>query len=420
MDVKILPSRLQGNITVPPSKSAAHRAIIAAALAKGHSTIKNVDLSSDILATIGACRSLGCTIHIGNSHKYRTLEIKGGLHISGSANIDCAESGSTLRFFIPIACALEGKKIFTGKGRLPKRPIDAYFDIFDKEGILYKKPALSSLPLSVSGTLAGGDYVVEGSISSQYITGLLLALPTLDKDTSIAVVNGFESKGYVDLTIRILQQFGIDIVCSDSHYTIKGNQAYKPQNYTIEGDYSQAAFFIAGGALTGDICIDGLSRVSLQPDSAIIDIMKRMGAKVDWDQSTLRVKKSYLTGIDIDVSQCPDLVPPLAVAAAFADGKTRITGASRLRIKESDRLNAISVNLNALGVKTQERPDGLIIQGAEIAQGDVSSFGDHRIAMAFSIAALRTQGGIRIKGAECINKSYPGFLKDLASLGGRI
>lgn len=420
MDVRVLPSALQGNVTIPPSKSVTHRAIITASLAEGKSIIHNVDLSSDIRATMEACKSLGCTIEVKDGHPYHTLIIHGGMRMADSANINCAESGSTLRFFIPIACTLEGKKVFIGSGRLPQRPIDAYYEIFDNQDIAYSKPEDKNLPLEVSGTLAGGDYVIDGSISSQYITGLLFALPLLETDSTVTITGKFESKGYVDLTVSILRQFGIKIVCKKDSYYVNGGQSYKPQAYTVEGDASQAAFFLVGGAISGDICIRGFHRDLLQPDRIIVDLLKQMGADIVNSETQLCIKHSNLRGINIDVSQCPDLVPPLAIAAAFAEGTTHITGAARLRIKESDRLQSVSDNLNQLGIEVQELSDGLTIHGGKMHTGQVNSYNDHRITMAFSVAAACVPEGILIKDAQCINKSYPRFFEDLNSLGGKM
>lgn len=420
MDVRVLPSSLRGNVTLPPSKSVTHRAIIAASLAEGKSIIHNVDLSNDIRATMEACKSLGCTIDIEEGHPYHTLIIHGGMGVSGIANIDCAESGSTLRFFIPIACTLRGEKVFVGSGRLPERPIDAYYTIFDQQGMAYSKPQDKNLPLTVSDTLSGGDYVINGGVSSQYITGLLFALPLLDMDSTVTITGKFESKGYVDITLSILHRFGIEIVCEDNCYRIKGRQRYKPQTYSVEGDASQAAFFLVGGAISGDVCIKGFNRHSLQPDSVIIDILKQMGADIVNSKTQLCIKRSDLRGIDIDVTQCPDLVPPIAIAAAFAQGVTHITGAARLRIKESDRLQSVSENLNQLGIKVRELSDGLIIHGGKMHTGEVDSYNDHRITMAFSVAAACVPEGILMKDAQCINKSYPRFFEDLKTLGGKI
>lgn len=418
MGVTVYPSKLKGNFTAPPSKSAAHRVCLATALANGRSVIENVDLSSDITATVKACGALGCRISMEPSGRYNTLYIEGGIAPSGEVDIDCAESGSTLRFLIPVACTMEGRKTFTGSGRLPFRPIDEYIKIFDKQGMAYEKSDGRNLPLMVKGKLSSGEYVVGGGVSSQYITGLLFAMPLLSGDSKIIVTGNFESKGYVDMTLDTLRKFGVDIGVSGSSYTIKGKQNYKPQNISVEGDYSQAAFIISVAAINGDITIDGLDPASLQPDRAILDIMRRMGADLKQTWSTLRVRKSELRGIDVDVSQCPDLVPPIAAAAAFARGTTRILGASRLRVKESDRIHSIAVNLKDIGIDAEEYPDSLVIHGGRPCGGEIDSFGDHRIAMAFSAIAVGAEA-IKIKGAECVSKSWPSFFEDLKALGGK-
>ena len=420
MDITLSPTSYHGSVTVPPSKSAAHRAILAAAMAHGRSVITNVDLSSDILATVGACRSLGCGIEVTQNVRYHTLTVNGGLSLVENAMIDCAESGSTLRFFIPVACTQDGTKTFTGHGRLPYRPVDAYLQIFDDQHIGYSHPADANLPLTVSGKLHGGEFAVDGRVSSQYVTGLLYALPVLEADSSVSVLGGFESRGYVDLTVDMLRRFGVGIVASGDCFTVQGGQRYEPQNIAVEGDYSQAAFFIVAGAIAGDVRIEGLDAHSLQPDSAVLSIMGRMGADLTVENDVLIVKQSHLRGTVIDVSQCPDLVPPLAIAAAFAQGSTRITGAARLRIKECDRLHALAVNLNCLGIDATETDDELIIVGGAMRGGTVDTFGDHRIAMAFAVAAARASGDITIPNAQCIDKSYPKFYDDLKALGGKI
>lgn len=416
MDLTIQPARLHGAVAVPPSKSAAHRAIISAALADGRSRITHVDLSSDILATIGACRALGIRMQMDGD----TLTVDGGhLHPAGGP-IDCAESGSTLRFFIPVACTLAGEKTFTGHGRLPLRPVDAYLHIFDTQGLRYTRPPGYSLPLTVSGALRAGEFHVDGRVSSQFVTGLLFALPLLGGDSRIAVTGGFESRGYVDLTVDILRRFGIDIGVDGDTFSIKGGQRYQPQSLRVEGDYSQAAFFLVGGAISGGIRVEGLDAHSLQPDHAIVDILRQMSANIISEGQNLVSRPARLRGATIDVSQCPDLVPPLAVAAAFAEGQTHITGAARLRIKESDRLHALAHNLTALGIRADELPDGLIIHGGRPKGGQIDSFGDHRIAMAFAIAAAGASGPVVIRGAECVDKSYPKFYDDYKALEGEI
>jgi 3-phosphoshikimate 1-carboxyvinyltransferase len=419
MNVTVYPSELRGRISAPPSKSAAHRAVIAAALAHGSSVIRGVDLSSDLTATVKACEALGCRVRIEPYGRYNTLYIEGGLKENVRARIDCAESGSTLRFIIPVACTLTGEKTFSGSGRLPYRPIDEYLMIFEKQGLAYNKPEDKNLPLTVSGSLSGGEYELGGNVSSQYITGLLFALPLLDAGSKITVIGTLESKGYVDMTLDTLSKSGVNIKQRGHSFIIEGNQRYSPQSVTVEGDYSQAAFFIVGAALSGDITIEGLSPSSLQPDRAIVDIMRRMGADIEQTENSLRVKCSKLYGIDVDVSQCPDLVPPIAVAAALAEGTTRITGAARLRIKESDRLRSMSANLRTIGIETEELDDALIIRGGGACEGTVDSFGDHRIPMAFSALALGSKA-LSIQGAECVSKSYPSFFEDLKSLGGSV
>ena len=367
----------------------------------------------------GGVRGIGASVRIEPSGRYCTLYIKGGLK-SGNAVIDCAESGSTLRFMIPVACTLPGRKTFIGRGRLPRRPVDEYISIFERQGIGYEKPEAASLPLTVTGRLSGGEFTINGGVSSQYITGLMLALPLLETDSAITVEGTLESKGYVGMTIDMLSESGIEIGQNGGTYIIKGNQKYKPQRLAVEGDYSQAAFFIAGAALCGDVTVEGLRADSLQPDRAIVDIMQRMGADIEMKGDMLRVKKSRLRGVTVDISQCPDLAPPIAAAAALAEGETRITGAARLRIKESDRLHALAENLSRIGIKAKELPDELIIRGGRANEENIDSFGDHRIAMAFSVIALCGTGDIKIDGAECVNKSYPLFFEDLKALGGNV
>ncbi len=416
MDLTIRPKELSGSVAVPPSKSAAHRAIISAALADGRSTITNVDLSNDIRATIGACRALGVDMCTNDD----TLTVDGGrLRLTGDP-IDCSESGSTLRFFIPVVCTLPGEKTFTGHGRLPLRPLDSYLHIFDMQGIGYTRLPGTNLPLTVSGTLRSGEFRVDGRVSSQFVTGLLFALPLLKGDSSISVIGGFESRGYVDLTVDMLRRFGIDMAVDGDNFTIRGGQRYVPQNIYVEGDWSQAAFFLVAGAISGGVRVAGFDDNSLQPDSVIAELLMRMGADISWEGDEFVSAPAKLHGTTIDVSQCPDLVPPLAIAAAYAKGVTHITGAARLRIKESDRLHALAHNLAALGIRTEELPDGLIILGGQPTGGEIDSFGDHRIAMAFSIAAAGASGPVTIRGAECVDKSYPKFYDDYKALGGDI
>lgn len=420
MDVRIMPGKLSGTVRIPPSKSAAHRAILAATLAKGESVIENVDLSNDISATLAACNTLGSTADIAPDGRYNTVTIRGGLNPTPSATLDCAESGSTLRFLIPVACAKDGERIFTGHGRLPQRPLDAYLQIFDEQGIRYTRPYGYNLPMAVTGSLHSGHFQVDGRVSSQYVTGLLYALPLLSGDSTVEVIGGFESRGYVDLTIDMLRRFGVQVQAERDTFTVRGNQAYKPQRIAVEGDWSQAAFFLVVGAISGGVRVAGFDGNSLQPDSVIAELLMRMGADLSWEGDEFVSAPAQLHGVEIDVSQCPDLVPPLAIAAAFAEGTTHITGAARLRIKESDRLHALAQNLLTLGVRAEEEPDGLVIHGGTMTGGEIDSFGDHRIAMAFAVAGAASKQGVTIRGAHCVEKSYPKFFEDFADLGGKV
>jgi 3-phosphoshikimate 1-carboxyvinyltransferase len=321
---------------------------------------------------------------------------------------------------IPVACAQSGERTFTGGGRLPQRPIDAYLQIFDEQGVRYTRPYGANLPLAVTGVLKPGRFRLDGRVSSQFVTGLLYALPLLDGDSEVGVIGGFESRGYVDLTIDMLRRFGVEVRNEGNCFFVRGNQAYTSQHIAVEGDWSQAAFFLVAGAISGGVRVSGFDADSLQPDSVITELLMRMGADISWEGDEFVSAPSRLQGVEIDVSQCPDLVPPLAVAAAFAQGTTRITGAARLRIKESDRLSVLAQNLNALGIRTEEQPDGLIIHGGRIIDGEADSFGDHRIAMAFSVAAAASEQGVVIRGAQCVDKSYPKFYEDFAKLGGKL
>ena len=401
--VVITPTKLSGSLTVPPSKSAAHRLLICAALAKGESFVDNVDLSQDISATVSAMRALGC----------RLEPHKNGFLCSGSNNssikdnvlIDCCESGSTIRFLIPIALAFGGSFRFTGRGRLLDRPLDAYFDICKKDGISFEK---RDSEIYFCGRLKGGEYSLRGDVSSQYITGLLFGLSLLETDSVIKITTPLESKGYVDMTLSALSDFGVSVLNNDyRELKIKGGQKYVPCDCVVEGDYSQAAFYLVANALGSDVSVLGLREESSQGDKEILNIIKSMG--------------SPLTAREIDVSQIPDLVPVLAVLATQAEGETKIINAGRLRIKESDRLATITCELKKMGADITELSDALIIRGKTKLKGSVcEAHNDHRIAMALAVAATASDGEVTIKGPDCVKKSYGHFWEDYAKLGGRI
>ncbi len=410
MTLTITPKKLSGTVTPPPSKSQAHRVLIAAALADGESVIHNLAPSQDIHATRRCLEELGAGF----------TDLPGGVKVRGmGANamsplrrlayprLDCGESGSTLRFLIPVALAVRGGGIFTGRGRLMERPLGPYFDIFQEKGIFYEQ---KDGALTVQGRLTPGGYKLPGDVSSQFFTGLLYALPLLDGPSVLFPTTPLESEGYIAMTCQAMETFGVPTAATLSlppQYHVEGGQTYRPADVTVEADWSQAAFWFAAMALGNRVQPEGLDISSLQGDKVILEFTRQLICQ---------------KVVEFDVSQCPDLVPPMAVAAALRGGVvTRLTNAARLRIKESDRLASVTAMLNALGGKVEELPDGLVIHGvASLRGGTVDPCNDHRIAMAAAVAATRCQDPVTILGAECVNKSYPTFWEEYRRLGGQL
>lgn len=465
MDLKIIPRKLCGNVNIPPSKSIAHRAIIAAALAKGTSRIFNIDFSEDITATLKGMEALGAKVTIENDHieidgkntlinvnpynlesvekKQKLEDFKGEENFKDLHNkitIDCAESGSTLRFLVPLA-VLSGIYVnFIGKGNLGKRPLDTYYKIFDEQNIYYSNPTNFTsnsnpegrLNLTVKGKLKGGRFIIPGNVSSQFVTGLLFTLPLVQEDSVVLIEGNLESRGYVDLTLDVLKEFGVEIVNNNyEEFIIKGNQQYKPKNYSVEGDFSQAAFFLAANRIGNEVNCSGLNMNSSQGDKKIIDVIESYEEEKALEAKALEARGRFTTkgtvvtknldSLIIDASQIPDLVPIITVLASLKNGKTKIINAARLRIKECDRLHAISSELNKIGGKVEELEDSLIIEGvSEFTGGEVWSFKDHRIAMSLAIASTRCTNPLLIKDAECVKKSYPNFWNDFKRIGGEI
>ncbi len=404
MDIRITPAKLSGSVTIPSSKSYAHRALICAALAEGSSVISGINMSKDIEATISAMNALGADCHETGEGK---VAVTGIGRASKKAVIDCNESGSTLRFIIPVAAALGADTEFHGRGRLPERPIDIYTRELSRKGISFDYD--HTMPFSISGKLDSGIFEVEGDVSSQFITGLLFALPLLKGDSVIKLTSHLESKPYADITIDCLKKFGIEVQECSEGYRICGGQKYKPCDMAVEGDYSQAAFFYTANALGGEITLHNLNKNSVQGDKKILEIIDDMC-----------YNGNELNCFNADCSDIPDLVPVLTVLGCFGKDVSRIYNAKRLKIKESNRLEAISVTLNSLGGKVTVTDDGLVIEPVEKLHGGVvDSFGDHRIVMSAAIAAEKADGDIIIKGAEAVEKSYPDFFRDYNNLGGK-
>ena len=434
MNVTITPAELSGTVTPPPSKSQAHRVLIAAALADGECTISNVAFSQDIEATMSCLESLGAEFARDGS----TVTVRGmgantmsPLRRMAYPRLDCGESGSTLRFLIPVSLAVRSGGIFSGRGRLMERPQKPYFDLFDKKGVFHEQ---KDGVLTVTGILTPGTYQLPGDVSSQFVTGLLYALPLLDGDSEIVLTSPLESRGYVDMTLDTLEIFGIQIRWKNARtFLIPGRQTYSPHSIAIEADWSQAAFWYTAQVLGNPVAVEGINPRSIQGDREFLEWVRMVknepmasGFTVPiWGNGAEAEPPSIPSGgcaVSIDVSQNPDLVPPLAAMGALMNGLLRIQNAARLRIKESDRLASVTQVLSALGADVTEGPDFLEIRGKETLSGGVTvdSFNDHRIAMMAAIAATRCGKPVTVLGAECVAKSYPNFWEDYEALGGKI
>lgn len=403
MDIKIYPKKLIGKVNMPSSKSYSHRMIIAAALSDGVSEISNVSTSNDINVTVQAMETLGANILSDNG----VYTVRGLKKSPETADIDCGESGSALRFIIPVAAALGVKAAFMGRAKLPERPITPYVREFASKGVTFEPE--KGLPITITGKLTAGEYNLEGDISSQFITGLMMALPLCKEDSVIKLTSPLQSKPYADMTISALKCFGVDIkeasIGGLPIYLVKGGQHYKPCRMAVEGDYSQAAFFYTANALGSEIQIGNLNPDTVQGDRAIVDIINSCG--------------NDMKPFTADVSDIPDLVPILAVLGCFTKGTSRIVNAARLKIKESDRLNDVADVLNQLGGKVTAGDDYLEMEHIDSFKGGViDSRKDHRIVMAAAIAATMSDAPVVIKGAEDAEKSYPRFFDDYKALGG--
>lgn len=419
MKTKLTPSKLNGIIKVVSSKSLSHRYVIAAGLAKGVSVISNVLDSDDLSATKKALEGLNVVFDhekvIGSGYKLI------------NSKVDCLESGSTLRFMIPIYMLQKEKVLFQGSGRLINRPLTVYETIFHEKGLkfIYLEKG-HYLPLEVQGALKGGVYEVRGDISSQFISGLLFALPLAKGDSVIKLTTPLSSKGYVDMTLDTLEKFGIQYTKEENQIFIKGNQTYQPRVLTVEGDYSQAAFWMVAGTINQQklpLHLRNLDPLSKQGDMIIAEIISKMGgylyAQRDLKQYVVHSRETK-GGITIDLDPIPDLGPVLMVLAALSEGETHFINCERLKIKESDRLIAMYELLTKLGVKMRITNGEAWITGQKTFKGnlELSSYNDHRVVMAIAIASLRAEGPLTIIGSEAVKKSYPKFFEDFKSLGG--
>ena len=426
MDIEIMPGPLSGVVRAIPSKSQAHRALICAALADKPTSIGCEGTSNDIEATAACLTALGADIKsipdgyivkpCGPGYKTNISEDESEQNRQKPV-LRCGESGSTFRFLLPVAGALGKDVSFVLEGRLSERPLSPLYEELIRHGCFLSPHG--SNPFNIEGQLNPGSYTIDAGISSQFISGLLFALPLLGSDSEIRMTGSIESFPYIELTLVMLEKFGIRVELKDMTFSVPGNQKYRsPGTIGIEGDWSNAAFWLAAGTLGGSgITCTNLDLLSRQGDRAILDVLKEFGASVKQSSSSVTVSGGKLCGIKIDARDIPDLVPILSVVAAAAEGVTEIRNAGRLRGKESDRLAAMSAVLGGLGADIKETDDGLFITGGKVLTGGtVSSRGDHRIAMSAAVAAVLCTNPVIISGAEAVNKSYPGFFDERRKL----
>lgn len=407
MDVTVTPSPLSGRVSAIPSKSDAHRLLICAAFADKPTKLRCKGTSEDIEATCRCLSALGTKINREGEY----INVVPAKDIPASPHLDCGESGSTLRFMLPVCAAVCSDGSFSGHGRLPQRPLSDLVGAMEANGVSFSAPAL---PFSHKGRLSPGVYSLAGNVSSQYVTGLMLGLSLLTGDSEIVLTTPLESAAYIDITTHALSRFGAAPERTEKGWRISGKGRFtSPGELEVDGDWSNSAFFLVSGA-----GLSGLDTKSPQGDKEILSVLKDLGAKLRITPDGISADLSALSGTTVDVSGIPDALPILSVAAATASGETHFVNAARLRLKESDRLATTAAMLENLGIRAVEHPDGLTVYGGSFSGGTVDGAGDHRIVMAAAIAATFASAPVTIKGAEAVNKSYPTFFEDFKSLGG--
>lgn len=414
MNVTLTPTPIGGALAAIPSKSDAHRVLICAALADKACAFPLPARSADIDATIACLCALGATITVSDG----VCSVEPITTPTESPVLDCGESGSTLRFLLPIAAALGNNATFVGHGRLPGRPIGELLDTLAAHGVTASAPAL---PLTLQGKLTGGDLTITGAVSSQYVTGLLLALPLCAGGGRVCLSSPLQSGGYVTMTCRTMARFGVAVDVKETCFTIQNGATYRvPSAVSVEGDWSNAAFWLAAGAISRPLTLSGVDPDSAQGDKAIVSLLRGFGAAVTEEGNTVTVSPAPLTAQDIDMANIPDLLPPLAVVAAAASGTTRLYNAARCRLKECDRIHGMALLLSALGINAEEQEDTLIVHGGTLCGGTVDSQNDHRLVMAAALAATRCREAVTILQSEAVAKSYPAFFTHYEQLGGRV
>ena len=411
MEMILNKPKLSGTVRAVPSKSHAHRALICSAFADGITEFICSGTNEDIDATITCLGKIGAEI----SRKENGFTVKPG-KANKKVTLNCGESGSTLRFLIPVVSSLGIEADFIMKGRLPERPLEPLKSLLESRGIVFSNPEKNVL--RVSGKLDPGTFEYDGTVSSQFTTGLLLALGMCDGESKLILSGITASKPYIDMTVETMRSFGVKTAESGSSYTIHGGHYISPKSVVVEGDWSGAAFMLCAGALSDcGITVDRLDVNTTQGDSKILDILREMGASVSYGKSAVTVKKKNLHGICLDAENIPDLIPVVSALASVSAGTTKIYNCERLRHKESDRLEAIINMISSLGGRVELSGDTLIISGQDALEGGtISSYGDHRMAMSAAVAAIKCKKEVRIENAEAVNKSYPGFWTDYSAL----
>ena len=422
MDKTFYPATLRGNVAAPASKSEAHRRMICAGLTGEETTLTGFMDSADMEATQRCLEALGASF----ARRGDTVTIRGGARAPQPVPVmDCGESGSTLRFFVPIALSLTGGAVFRMHGRLGQRPMDIYRDLFVPRGVMWRMGvgADGAAELTVRGRMQPGAYVLPGNVSSQFVSGLLFALPLLQGDSTLEVTPPVESAGYIAMTLEALAASGIALEETASFcWRIPGGQAYHARSGCLSGDYSQAAVLLCAGAMGHDLQVTRLARQTTQGDRAVLDHLYALGAEVDENDEGIHVTGGRLRGTVLDMHDCPDIAPILALTCQLAQGESRLTHCGRLRLKECDRLTATVSLLNSLGGCARVEGDDMVIRGVEALRGGVTvdGCGDHRMVMLAAIAATVCRERVTVTGVEALNKSWPEFLQVYASLGGRV
>ena len=414
MERYLEPSVIKGTVKAPSSKSMTQRAIAAALLADGQSIIHNPSYCDDSLAAMSIAVGLGARVE----PQVNELKIIGS-SILKEPKLNCGESGLAIRMFSPIAALYPSEIIMVGANSLKKRPMFMIEEALNQLGVKCTSSG-GFLPLTIRGPLAGGKCEIDGSVSSQLLTGLLMALPLASGNSEIRV-NNLKSKPYIDMTIQLLNSYGIIVENSDYRmFHIPGNQKYTPHNYTVEGDWSGGAFLLVAGAINGHLFIQGLRNDSLQSDMSIINPLKKAGAQMNITDQQIEISRSDLKAFEFDATESPDLFPPLVALASYCEGVSAIKGVSRLIYKESDRAKTLKEEFGKMNINIEIHDDNMNVTGGKPLSARVESHDDHRIAMALAVASLRASGKVSIRDSQCIAKSYPGFFDDLRQLGAAV